>query len=206
MITSIFVVPVFGLKILNSTMVKDENGYVHLIGEAENNEVHPIDKIYVTGTLINNNNTNIGNFSNQVEIHPLNHLEITPFDILIYDKSKNDMIKKYEINFKFNASSNEILKDLTIGSVSSRLDITGFYFITGRVTSNMNSLSNHTVIVASVKDKDDNLLGIWKAQTEPYNIPPYGSASFTIPITDKDQSFKIHNYTLYINNIQLIRS
>ena len=46
-------------------------------------------------------------------------------------------------------------------------------------------------------NKNNELLGVWKAQTEPYSIPPSLEASFSIPITDKIQSFQISNYTLF---------
>ena len=46
-------------------------------------------------------------------------------------------------------------------------------------------------------NKNNELLGVWKAQTEPYSIPPLLEASFSIPITDKIQSFQISNYTLF---------
>lgn len=200
-IISSLAVPIFGLKLLESAKTLDQNGYVHLIGIVKNDGRNPIDNVYATGILFGKNNSQIGYYSNQVDVHPLSNGEITPFDILVYDKKDNELINTYKIEFEFNSTSVEPSRDLTIGSVTSRLDITGFYYISGRVTNNMNSISNNTLIIASVVDKNNNLLGIWKAQTEPYNIGPLGSASFTIPITDKFQSFKIDNYTLYVNNL-----
>lgn len=193
------VIPVSGLKLLDSAMTRDQNGFVHVIGEVKNDGPNTVDNIYVNGILFGKNNLQLGNYSNQVEVHPLSHGESTPFDILVYDKSNNELLRSYKIEFVFNTSSAKPSKDLTIGSVTSRLDISGFYYISGRVTNNMNLISNNTLVIASVVDKNDNLLGIWKAQTEPYNIPPLGSGSFTIPVTDKLQSFKIDNYTLYVN-------
>lgn len=195
------IVPIFGLKLMDSAMSQDQNGFIHLIGEVKNDGPNPVDNIYAIGILVSKNNSQLGNYSSQVEVHPLDHGETSPFDILVYDKGINENIQSYKIEFTLNSTSVPAVKDLTIGSANSRLDITGFYYISGRVTNNMNSISNNTLIIASVVDKDGNLLGIWKAQTEPYNIPPLGSASFTIPVTDKDQSFKIYNYTLYVNNL-----
>ena len=56
--------------------------------------------------------------------------------------------------------------------------------------------SNNTTVTAIIYDKNKEILGVWKAQTEPYIIPPLATASFSIPITDKIQSFKISNYKL----------
>jgi hypothetical protein len=195
------IIPIFGLKIVDSAITHDQNKFVHLIGEVKNDDPNPVDNIYVKGILFGKNNSQLGNYSNQVDVHPLSHGETSPFDILVYDKGINELINTFKIELEFNSTSMEPKRDLTIGSVTSRLDFSGFYYISGRVTNNMNLMSNNTLIIASVVDKNGNLLGIWKAQTEPYNIPPLGSASFTIPVTDKIQSFKLNNYTLYINNL-----
>jgi hypothetical protein len=195
------IIPVLGLKLIDSAMTLDQNGYIHLIGVVKNDGPNPVDNIYARGIFFGKNNSQIGNYSNQVDVHPLTHGETSPFDILVYDKENNQLINTYKIEFSFNSTFGVPTKDLTIESVTSRLDITGFYYISGRVTNNMDFISNNTLVIASVVDKNDNLLGIWKAQTEPYNIPPLGSASFTIPVTDKIQSFKINNFTLYVNNL-----
>ena len=64
----------------------------------------------------------------------------------------------------------------------------------------MTAISNNTLVIATVMDENKKLLGVWKAQTEPYNIAPYSTASFTIPVTDKNQGSRIANYTLFVNN------
>jgi hypothetical protein len=91
-------------------------------------------------------------------------------------------------------------KDLEFHSTNSKLDATGFYYISGRITNNMNNISTSTTVIAALYDKNNDLIGIWKAQSEPYNIPPLSTASFTIPVTDRSQGFNIYNYTLYSNN------
>lgn len=189
-----------GLKIIQQQMVKDENDFFHLIGIAQNNINKTIDNIYAIGTLLSSDNTTIGNYSTQVMVHPLNPMEMTPYDITIYDKGQNDQIKNHSVKFTFNLSDSENLKNFNIHSVNSRSDMLGFFFISGRITNEMSAISNNTLVIASVKDENEKLLGIWKAQTEPYNIAPSSTASFTIPITDNNQGLRIANYTLFINN------
>jgi hypothetical protein len=189
-----------GLKIIQQQIVQDENDFFHLIGVVQNDENKTIDDIYAIGTLIGIDNATIANYSNPVEVHPLNPLEMTPYDITIYDKDQNEQIKNHSIAFTFNSSEVENIKNLGIHSVNSRSDLLGFYYISGRITNEMSAISNNTVVVATVSDKDQNILGVWKAQTEPYNIPPLATASFTIPITDNTQGLRITNYTLYITN------
>jgi hypothetical protein len=190
----------YSLKVIQNELVKYENDFFHVVGIVQNDENKTIDNIYAIATLIGKDNSILGNYSNQVEVHPLKPSETTPFDITIYDRNKNDQIKNYSTLFKFTSTSAETHRDLEIHSVNSRSDMLGFYFIHGRITNNMNIISNNTVVIATVLDKDHNLLGVWKAQTEPYNVPPLGSASFTIPVTDNFQVSRITNYTLFVNN------
>lgn len=189
-----------GLKIIQQQIVQDENDFFHMIGIVQNNENKTIDDIYAIGTLIGIDNATIANYSNPVEVHPLNPSETTPYDITIYEKDQNDQIKNHSIAFTFNSSETENIKNLDIHSVNTRSDLLGFYYISGRITNEMDAISNNTLVVATVSDKDQNLLGVWKAQAEPYNIPPSATASFTIPITDNTQGLRISNYTLFITN------
>ena len=190
---------VLGLKLVQTHLTEDQNKFHHIIGIAQNDMNMTLDNIFVQATILGKNNSILGNYSNQVAVHPLNPSEETPFDVLIYDMSQNNLIKNYTVAFTYEgAKTNE--RDLEIHSTSSKLDATGFYYIYGRITNNMNSISNSTTIIAAVNDKNNVPIGIWKAQSEPYNIQPFSTASFTIPITDRTQGFNIYNYTLYSNN------
>ena len=191
--------PVFGLELVKTYLTQDQNEFHHIIGLAQNNLNLTLDNIFVQVNILNDNNTILGNYSNQVEVHPLNPSEVTPFDVLIYDKNHNSLIKNYTIDSTYEEIETN-KRDLEIHSTNSKLDATGFYYISGRITNNMNITSNSTTIIAALNDKNDDLIGIWKAQSEPYNIPPFTTASFTIPVTDRTQGFNINNYTLYFNS------
>ena len=191
---------VFGLKIVQSQMTEDQNKFHHIIGIAQNDLNMTLDNIFVQAIISGENNTILGNYSNQVAVHPLYPSEETPFDVLIYEKNHNNLIKNYTIDFTYEGTNNTNEKDLEIHSTSSRLDATGFYYISGRITNNMNTIANSTTIIAALIDRNNDLIGIWKAQSEPYDIPPLSTASFTVPVTDRSQGFNIYNYTLYSNN------
>ena len=190
---------VFGLKLVQSELTQDQNKFHHIIGIAENDLNMTLDNIFVQAIISGENNTILGNYSNQVAVHPLYPSEETPFDVLIYDKNANNLIKNYTVDFTYEGTNTKE-RDLEIHSTSSRLDATGFYYISGRITNNMNTIANSTTIIAALIDRNNDLIGIWKAQSEPYDIPPLSTASFTIPVTDRSQGFNIYNYTLYSNN------
>lgn len=190
---------IYGLKQIQLELIQDQNDFYHVIGLAQNNNNMTLDRLFVDAIIFDNSNKTVGNYSNQVEVYPLNPDDITPFDILIYDKDINENINNYSVNFRFDIIK-EIERNLDVHSVNSKLDFTGLYFINGKITNNMKTYSNNTIIIAAVFDKENSLIGIWKAQSEPYNIAPFATASFTIPVTDRLQSFKIHNFTLFSDN------
>jgi hypothetical protein len=189
----------FGLKLLETYLIQDQNKFHHIIGLAQNDLNMTLDNIFVRVNILDKDNTILGNYSNQVAVHPLNPSEITPFDVILYDKDRNSLIKNYTIDSTYEKVNTNI-RDLEIHSTNSKLDATGFYYISGRINNNMNITSNSTTIIAALNDKNGDLIGIWKAQSEPYNIPPFSAASFTIPVTDRLLGFNINNYTLYSNN------
>jgi hypothetical protein len=190
---------VFGLKLLKSSLSQDQNEFHHIIGLAQNDLNMTLDNIFVQVNILDEGNTILGNYSSQVEVHPLNPLEVTPFDVIIYDKDHNSLVKNYTIDSTYDKVKTNV-RDLERHSTNSKLDATGFYYISGRITNNMNITSNSTTIIAALDNKNGDLIGIWKAQSEPYNIPPFSVASFTIPVTDRSLGFNINNYTLYSNN------
>jgi len=161
----------FALEAVQTQLTEDQNKFHHIIGIAQNNMNMTLDNIFVHVIISDNNDTILGNYSNQVAVHPLGPSEETPFDVLIYDKNHNNLIKNYTIDFTYEGTNtNE--RDLDIHSTSSRLDATGFYYISGRITNNMNNIANSTTIIAALIDRNNDLIGIWKAQSEPYDIPP----------------------------------
>ena len=184
------------LKIVQAKLTSDQNRYKHLIGILQNSGNQTIDKVIVSADFLDKDKKSIGNFSRQTELTTLNPNDITPFDIFVYDKKLNDKIKDYKVDVKFNFTNYKD-KKLVIVSDDSRLDMTGFYFINGKIQNTEKaSASNNTRVIAITYNKNNELAGVWKAQTEPYSIPPLTTASFTIPITDKTQAFQISNYTL----------
>jgi hypothetical protein len=185
-----------GLKTIKVKMTQDQYNYKHLLGLVENTENKTVNHVIITARFLDSSNKSIGNFSKQTEITTLNPKEISPFDILIFDKNIYDKIKEYVVNINFNFTKNKD-KNLVIESNKSHLDVNGFFFIDGKIRNLGQAYSNNTTVTSVTFNKNNELLGVWKAQTEPYSIPPLLEASFSIPITDKIQSFQISNYTLF---------
>lgn len=81
-------------------------------------------------------------------------------------------------------------------AINSRLDMTDFFFINGKIKNLGDTHSNNTNAISVSYDRNEQLVGVWKAQTKLYDIPPSSTVAFTIPITDKTRSFRISIQTL----------
>jgi hypothetical protein len=190
--------PAYGakdLELANVTLTQDQSKYKHLVGLVNNIGNSTANQIIISANLLGEGNISLGNFSKQTELRSLNPNETTPFDILIFDKKDNEKIKNFKADIEYNLTGHKD-KKLDIVANNSRLDMTGFFYINGKIRNSGDTHSNNTNVIAILYDKNKELVGIWKAQTEPYDIPPSTTASFTIPITDKTQSFRISSFTL----------
>ncbi len=183
------------LKIKKINLI-NQNSYKYIIGIIQNIGNKTVNHIIITANILDKNHKSIGNFSKESDVTTLNPKNESPFDILVYDKQIYNLLKSYDLNIKFNFTTFKNEK-LHLISSYSYLDSSGFYFINGKMQNLGTFYSNNTTVTAITFGKNKSLVGIWKAQSEPYNIPPYGIASFSVPITDKNQSFQIGNYTLF---------
>jgi hypothetical protein len=183
------------LELSDVKLTQDQSKYKHLVGLVQNIGNNTANQIIISANFLGEGNISLGNFSKQTELRALNPNEITPFDILIYDKKNNEKIKNFKADIKYNLTGHKD-KKLDIVADNSRLDITGFFFINGKIKNSGDTHSDNTNVISILYDKNKELVGVWKAQAEPYDIPPLTTASFTIPITDKTQSFRISSYTL----------
>jgi hypothetical protein len=106
------------------------------------------------------------------------------------------IVQNSNIDIKYNITKYKD-KKLVIVSSYSHLDANGFYFINGEIQNTApHTYSNNTTVTSITYNKNNELAGVWEAQTEPYTISPLSTASFSIPVTDKIQSSQISNYTL----------
>src|SRR5690242_15345780 len=95
------------LKVISMKLTQDQYNYKHLIGILQNNANKTVNNVIISANFFDKTNKSIGNFSKQSEITTINPGEITPFDILIYNKDLNDKINKFSITVKFNFTNHK---------------------------------------------------------------------------------------------------
>ncbi len=174
----------------------DEFGYAHLFGLVKNKISEPISNITVQASFYNSDNDIIGKYERKTELDSIEYNKTSPFEILYLDTESSKNIKNYTLSAKIENMGVTKEKALTIGSISSRPDISGFYYINGQIKNNGDRPSTNTMIISTFYNKDGSVIGIAKALAEPINIQKGMYAGFGIVFVDKDLVFKIKNYTL----------
>ena len=86
----------------------------------------------------------MGNYSKQTKLRALNPNEITPFDILNFDK-KNEKTENFKADIKYNLTDHKD-KKLVIDADNSRSDMTGFFFVNWKIKNSGDTHSNNTKV------------------------------------------------------------
>jgi hypothetical protein len=190
-------------KVLQSNLIRDHNGFLHIVGEVINKSDEPKKAITVSASLYDNQGNDIGEFKNIIPVRSLNIGKSSPFDIILLDRNMANQISNYTLTFSGTAS--EFKKSaLSVLSLNSRPDILGFYYINGQVFNHGLESATNSLVIASFYDKNGKILAVTSAMTEPANLSSTSRASFGIVMNDKSQVAKVANYSILVDSDQYI--
>ena len=178
-----------------TTLQKDKFGYLHLFGEIKNKSEKTLTNLTLSSNFSDVDNNIIGTYSRSPEINTLNPNQFSPFEIIYLDPNSIDKVKNYSLSVEYKVGK-EKPNLLSIDNVNDRLDFTGFYYINGEITNIGIKTAYNVTIVATIYDRDGNIIGITKAITEPFIIASQNKAAFGLAVNAKILSFKIKDFIL----------
>jgi hypothetical protein len=183
-------------KIQNTSSFIDESLIMHIYGEIVNTSNRSLANVTAKGSFYDNNGKLLNEYQRDCELPTINPGGICPFEILYLDTKTTKAVK----DFKLSAVGIPVAKGkpnaLKVFSESSKLDISGFYYINGRILNEGSEPSTITTVVATVYDKDGKVIALGRALAEPVSISPENRASFGITVTEKKQTYKTNSYSL----------
>jgi hypothetical protein len=188
-------------SVLESNIVIDQSGFIHLLGEIRNTSNETQHSITANANFYDKNGQNIGNGSGIVSLRSLNTGQVSPFEIIFLDKNQTKHFFNYTLNFTSEIGQQKP-DGIVITSLKSRPDIFGYYYVSGRISNMGNDTATNVLAIASFFDKNGRMIGLSSAITEPSNMTSHSTASFTIVMDDKLQSPKIKNYSLTVDSDQ----
>ncbi|MFZ0325980.1 MAG: FxLYD domain-containing protein [Nitrososphaeraceae archaeon] len=187
------------IEIGKTSSFVDENGIMHLYGEVRNLSTKPMSNVVVKASFFDDNGKLLNEFNRSTELSKLNPGGISPFEILYIDSKTVNQVRDFKISTEISSSPAENkLKPvrLEVNPTNSRLDIFGFYYINGIVVNNAKANSTNTLIIATLYDKNGNVIAIGRGLAEPLNITAGSNGVFGLVVSEKLQTYKTTSYSL----------
>ncbi|MGD1835215.1 MAG: FxLYD domain-containing protein [Nitrososphaeraceae archaeon] len=190
----------------NTSTYLDEFGYLHLYGEVINLSNYPINDILLNATFYDNENNILGKYFRNSEISTLFPNQSSPFEIIFLDTTDSKKVADYDISLSFNYTKddNNKLPNLKITEITERFDISGFYYINGRIHNMGEKDSSNSTVIATLYDKKGNVIDLTKAITEPFTIPPNSNAAFSLTVVNKDTSLQLAEIYLSAESVEYV--
>jgi hypothetical protein len=169
------------------------DGSFHIVGEIQNQLDVPISQIDVYATLYSGNEI--------VDVVTTSSLVNTimpgmkgPFDFLILTQ-KADMIDNYslEVDYKVSYPKSQVI-DITSSDISR--DKFDNLVITGTVANNGEITANAISVVATLYDREGNVVAVSKSLAKPDYLRSNDEVFFLVPVTDKSQITSVVDYYL----------
>lgn len=181
----------------------DETNLMHVYGELKNISNKAMKNVVVTALFYDSNGKLLNEFRRSSEIRTVNPGEISPFEVLYIDTKTVNAVKNYTLSAAGQETEMKA-RALRITSNSSKLDLTGVYYVKGRVVNEGSEDTTNSMIIATLYDKDGKVAVVGRAQTEPVNISSHSEAAFDLPVTEALQTYKVKSYSLLADSDQYV--
>jgi len=172
----------------------DGDNLLHVVGEIVNYTDKPISQIEISATTFSSTNSKITTINSNTPSHTIMPGMKTGFDILFSEKDPN-VVSYYELNFNYKIASakNQVI-EITSSEISR--DSLDNLAIIGTVTNQGEITANMINVVATLYDRDGNVITVSKTQTQPDFLKPGDENFFLVPIFDKKQASNVVDYTI----------
>jgi hypothetical protein len=183
-------------KIQNTSSFIDESLIMHIYGEIVNTSNRSLANVTAKGSFYDNNGKLLNEYQRACELPTVNPGGICPFEILYLDTKTTKIVKDFRLGAIGTPTAKGKPNALKVFSDSSKLDISGFYYITGGISNEGLEIASLTTVIATLYDKDGKVIALGRALAEPVSISPDKQASFGIGVTEKKQTYKANSYSL----------
>jgi hypothetical protein len=182
--------------IQNTSSFIDESLIMHIYGEIVNTSNRSLSNVTAKGLFYDNNGKLLNEYQRACELPTVNPGMICPFEILYIDTKTTNAVRDFKLSAVGTPNAKGKPNALKVLSEDSKLDISGFYYINGRILNEGSETSTLTTVVATLYDKDGKVIALGRALAEPVSISPDIRASFGIGVAEKKQTYKTNSYSL----------
>lgn len=171
-----------------------DDGFLHILGEVENNLDVPLNQIKISAKLLDENGFQIGQANGKSFSNVVMPGMSGAFDIVILNHDPK-IIHDYtlEFDYKFTEPKNQVIEIISSDMKKdhqNNLTISGIIENQGEITANMIN------VVATLYDYDGNVVNVSSVPIQPDFLRAGDNSFFIIPIHEKSQSIQVVDYTL----------
>jgi hypothetical protein len=187
--------PAFGdIVIENDQTYIGNDGIMHIVGEVKNDSKSPVNNIKIIATLIDENGKVLEKIDGKIMSNIIMPGMKGSFDIIINEKKINNILD-YDLGFEYKlaAPKNQVIE---IVSSEMKRDQLNNLIIFGTIENNGEITANMINVVATLYDRDGNVLTVSKIQTQPDFLRAGEENHFLVPIYEKNQSMSVADYSI----------
>ena len=182
------------VTIQNDQFYIGDDGSFHVVGEIQNDLKFPINQVSIFVTLLEEaKNPGISKETRSLVNTIMPEMK-GPFDI-IFAGINSDQIKSYSLEFDYSISEP---KSQVIDITSSELsrDDHNNLIISGNVENNGEITANTVAVIATLYDRDGNVVAVSRTHPEPDYLGSEDNTFFVVTVLDKNQNSEITNYSI----------
>ena len=191
----ILIQPAFAeISVENDQPYIGDDGVLHIVGEIQNNSKNPLNKIKIIATLTDEDGNEIKRVDGKVLSNVLMPGMKGSFDIRTDQIVTTDFVR-YDLGLEYKLAAP---KNQVIDVISSELtrDKMNNVLISGTLENNGEITANMINVIATLYDRDGDVLTVSKIQTQPDFLRAGETTSFVVPIYEKTQSLEAVNYSI----------
>ena len=176
----------------NDSMYLGDDNTLHIVGEIINESDKPINQVNVIAVFYSDDNnvyqTSTENLTNMI-MPGMKGV----FDLMVTQDIDHVDYYLLDIDFKVTQPKDQMIEITSSEFTRGPLDNIA---IQGTVTNNGEITANMVKLVATLYDRDGNVVAVSEARTEPDYLRANDESFFLIPIPDKTQRDKIVDYSV----------
>lgn len=192
----IFVIPsAFAeVTIQNDQHYVGDDGVFHVVGEIQNGLESPLNQVNVFVTLYDETQNVIVTKEMRSLVNTIMPEMKGPFDFIFPD-IKPEQIQSYSLDFDYSISQP---KDQVISITSSDMsrDNHNNIIISGNVENNGEFTANTVAVIATLYDRNGNVVGVSRTHPEPDYLGSDDDTFFVFTVLDKNQNSLVTDYSI----------
>lgn len=194
------------LQLMNKSSFVDESKILHVYADIQNNLQVSRKNIVVTANFFDRSGARIGSSNTSSALSQLDPGDVSPVEIQLLSTGNASRVANYSLTVSSDPAQSPLANRLRVLSADSRLDLLGTFYVNLVAQNQANVTATDALAVATLYDKDGNVIAIGKALAESVpgsaDIPANTTGAFGIAVTEKSQTYKAVRYSVVLQSDQ----